>query len=56
MVIHPYKEILFMKKEFVAVEIELMTFSTDVVSTSPGDDGGFWLPPDLQSYNLDLGL
>ena len=46
-----------MKKEFVAVEIELTPFSTDIISTSPnGDDGGFWLPPDVQSYGLDVGL
>lgn len=36
-----------MKKEFVSVEIELVVFSTDVISTSP-DDGGFWLPEDEQ--------
>ena len=44
-----------MKKDFKAVEIEVVLFSTDIISTSPGDDGGFWLPTDPTSV-VDISL
>lgn len=43
-----------MKKEFFTAELELIFFSTDVISTSP-NDGGFELPP-WTPRSIDLSL